>query len=216
MSCGHSRMVHLARPDAQEKSNALNNEVALQRAWVSVARGSMAQMDMLEWFENILADYENLVATHAECSKTVRKYVTAHVDLEHNAKLYIDAINRLRAVKDEHVSHEYKKSLLEPFNIAIQAEWGNGLSDGRTDEEIMAILRTTKDFDPYSDKNLYPMYDKLFEKEYPYIEKIASGYRHSVADLLKVHPDPAPLKDTSNPNVSKAPGRSGPLPPTRT
>ncbi|GKD17609.1 hypothetical protein Tco_1206767 [Tanacetum coccineum] len=194
-------MVHLAGPDAQEKSNALSNEVALQRAWFSVAQGSMAQMDMLEWFESILADYENLVATHAECLETVQKYVTARVDLEHNAKLYIDAINRLRAVKEEH--------LFKPGG-------GNGLSDGRTDEEIMAIRCTTEYFDPYSDKKPYPMYDKLFEKEYPYIDKIASGYRHSVADLLKVHPDPAPLEDTSNPNVSKTLGRSGPLPLTRT
>ncbi|GJY49292.1 hypothetical protein Tco_0439248 [Tanacetum coccineum] len=55
----------------------------------------------------------------------------------------------------------------------------------------MTVLHKAKNFDAYSDKKLYPMYDKLFEKEYPYIEKIASGYHHSVVDLLNVHPDPA-------------------------
>ncbi|GKG21923.1 hypothetical protein Tco_0384518 [Tanacetum coccineum] len=77
-------------------------------------------------------------------------------------------------------SHKYKKSLLEPFNMAIQAGWGKGLSEGRTDKEIMAILHKAENFEAYSDKKLDPMYDKLFEKEYPYVEKIASGYRYSV------------------------------------
>ncbi|GKB00462.1 hypothetical protein Tco_0828455, partial [Tanacetum coccineum] len=76
------------------------------------------------------------------------------------------------------LSHEYKKSLSEPFHMAIQAG------------------------------KLYLMYDKLFEKEYPYIEKIASGYHHSVVDLLKVHPDPAPFEGTSTPTISKALGAS--------
>ncbi|GJR16164.1 hypothetical protein Tco_1089526 [Tanacetum coccineum] len=80
----------------------------------------------------------------------------------------------------------------------------------------MAALYKAENFDPYSDKKLYPMYDKLFEKEYPYIEKIASGYRHSVADLLKVHPDPAPFGDTWAPTISKALGGSGAPPPKKT
>ncbi|GKA70152.1 hypothetical protein Tco_0776216 [Tanacetum coccineum] len=75
--------------------------------------------------------------------------------------------------------------------MAIQAGWGRGLSEGRDDKEIITILHKAENFDAYSDKKLYPIYDKLFEKEYPYIEKIASGYRHSVVDLLNVHPDPA-------------------------
>ncbi|GKA09010.1 hypothetical protein Tco_0688341 [Tanacetum coccineum] len=34
--------------------------------------------------------------------------------------------------------------------------------------------------------------DGLFKMLYPYIEKIARGFRHSAAELLKVHPDPHP------------------------
>ncbi|GJU81005.1 hypothetical protein Tco_1283370 [Tanacetum coccineum] len=33
-------------------------------------------------------------------------------------------------------------------------------------------------------------------KEYPYVKKIASGFCHSVADLLKAYPDPAPSSKT--------------------
>ncbi|GKB99174.1 hypothetical protein Tco_0985311 [Tanacetum coccineum] len=67
--------------------------------------------------------------------------------------------------------------------MAIQARWGKGLSEGRTDKEIMA--------------------------------KIARGYRHSVADLLKVYLDPAPFEGISTPTTSKALGRSGAPPPKK-
>ncbi|GJV21362.1 hypothetical protein Tco_1370382 [Tanacetum coccineum] len=62
----------------------------------------MAQMDMLERFENLFADYDALAKTHSECSEAVRKLVDARLDLEHNGKLYTDAMSRYKTVKDEH------------------------------------------------------------------------------------------------------------------
>ncbi|GJR36508.1 hypothetical protein Tco_1212192 [Tanacetum coccineum] len=171
------------------------------------------RVDTLEWCLELMRGHGS--------DGYVGEYVTARVDLEYNSKLYIDAINRYRVVKEEHSgrllkSHEYKKSLSDPFNMAIQARWGKGLSKGHTDKEIMVVLHKAEDFDPYSDKKLYPTYDKLFEKEYPYVEKIASGYRHLVANLLKVHPDPAPFESTSTPTISKALSRFGVPPPKKT
>ncbi|GKF80009.1 hypothetical protein Tco_0235577 [Tanacetum coccineum] len=52
--------------------------------------------------------------------------------------------------------------------------WGKGLSEGCTDKEILDLVHKAKDFDLYYDRKLYPMYDKLLEAEYPYIEKVAS------------------------------------------
>ncbi|GKB56073.1 hypothetical protein Tco_0912259 [Tanacetum coccineum] len=251
-------MVHLAPPAAQEESNALPNPIALERVWFSLARGTMAQADILERFENLQDDYTRLVETHDECSETVMKLVTARQDLEHNAKLYTDMADRYKGLKEEHTgcgdkfknlekesnemsvsdkklvaqlsqtefekfdcirkllptmvsrlfqSHEYKQSLSEPFCMAIQAVWCRGLSEGRTKEHILAALHVVEGFDAYSDKKLYPMYDKLFEKEYPYVMKIASGYRHSVADLLKIHPDLAPSERSVAPVTSTTLGR---------
>ncbi|GKF37537.1 hypothetical protein Tco_0114295 [Tanacetum coccineum] len=53
-------------------------------------------------------------------------------------------------------------------------------------------------------KKLYPIYDKLFKVEYPFIVKISNGYGHSVADRLKVHPDPAPFGGIPAPTISTA------------
>ncbi|GKE90101.1 hypothetical protein Tco_1567576 [Tanacetum coccineum] len=58
--------------------------------------------------------------------------------------------------------------------MEIQAGWSKGLSIGRSDHEILILT------------------------------KIAKGYRHSVADLMKVIPDLAPIDTTSVPSNSAA------------
>ncbi|GJW02714.1 hypothetical protein Tco_1561570 [Tanacetum coccineum] len=103
----------------QEESNALTNNVALQRAWFSLSRGAMAQTDILERFENLLADYDTLADTHAECSETVWKLVTARQDLDHNAKLYTDAINHYRDVKEEHVGCGQKAARIQSLEAEL-------------------------------------------------------------------------------------------------
>ncbi|GKE75847.1 hypothetical protein Tco_1537888 [Tanacetum coccineum] len=104
------------------------------------------------------------------------------------------------AKKRQNLVAQLSKAEVEKFDCI--PGWGSGLSEGRTDEDILNALCGASNFDAYSDKKLYPMYDKLFKKEYPFIIKIANGYRHSVYDLLKVSPDPAPSDGTSVPTIS--------------
>ncbi|GKE51601.1 hypothetical protein Tco_1486757, partial [Tanacetum coccineum] len=87
-------------------------------------------------------------------------------------------------------------------------DWARDWPRGAPKKRSLLPYIGLKFYDAYSDKKLYPMYDKLFEKEYPYIMMIASGYRHYVADLLKVHPDPAPSGRNSAPAISKELGGS--------
>ncbi|GKC26748.1 putative reverse transcriptase domain-containing protein [Tanacetum coccineum] len=198
------------------------------RAWFTLAREAMAQTDILERFENLQDDYTRLAETHDECSDTIRKLVTARQDLEHNAKLYTDMANCYKGLKEKHSEVELARK--DSTLVAAEKMSADGAKKrqdlvaqlskaeiemfdcihkllptvGRTDEEILNALRGASNFDAYSDKKLYLMYDKLFEKEYPFIMKIATGYRHSVSDLLKVHPDPAPLGGVSAPTISDA------------
>ncbi|GJW55937.1 hypothetical protein Tco_0100022 [Tanacetum coccineum] len=207
-------MVHLAPLAAQEESNALTNEIALQRAWFNLARGAMDQTDMLERFENLQEDYDRLANAHAECLETIQKLALRIQELEADvAKKDYALVAAERASADgasdrEKLSHEYKQSLSEPFNMAIQAGWSKGLSEGSSEEDIIVALHRDKNFDAYFDKNLYPMYDKLFEKEYPYVMEIASGFHHSVTNLLKVYHDPDPFGDPSALTISQALGKS--------
>nr|GEW15127.1 hypothetical protein [Tanacetum cinerariifolium] len=61
-------------------------------------------------------------------------------------------------------SHEYKQSLSEPFNLAIQAGWGKGLSEERSEEDLLELMSSMENFDVYVDKKMRVKYEKLFEK----------------------------------------------------
>nr|GEW38471.1 hypothetical protein [Tanacetum cinerariifolium] len=73
-----------------------------------------------------------------------------------------------------------------------------GLSVGCSDKENLSVLKAIEGFNVYSDTKLYPMYDKLFEKEYSFINKIAKAYRYHMDDLLKVSSEPAPTETSSS------------------
>nr|GEU90265.1 hypothetical protein [Tanacetum cinerariifolium] len=168
---------------------------------VPVGLDHYTETNILERFKNLQDDYDKLAEAHAEYEVIVQKLVTARVDLEHNIKeleaelakkdsalVYAKRISAERAEEKEKLSHEHKQSLSEPFNMAIQAGWGKALAEGRSEKDIMDALLRFEDFD----KKIYHMYDKLFKMQYPYFEKIARGFRNSVAELLKFHPDPPP------------------------
>ncbi|GJX44240.1 hypothetical protein Tco_0260916 [Tanacetum coccineum] len=186
-------MVHLAPAAAQEESNALTNAVALERAC-----------------------YDKLAEAYAEYEVTVQKLVTARVDLELNAKLYNDIASRYkkeleakmakkdstlvyaegisaeRAEEKEKLVTQLGRTEMKKFDCVRKLLPTVGLAEERSKNDIMDALLRFEDFEPYSDKKLYSMYDKLFKMQYPYIENIARGFRHSVAELLKVHPNPPP------------------------
>ncbi|GJZ21064.1 hypothetical protein Tco_0558103 [Tanacetum coccineum] len=109
-------MVHLAPPAAQEESNALNNATALERAWFSLARGALAQTDILERFENLQADFGELTESHAECEDLARKLVQARLDLSHTSDLYNSLFDRYKVFKSEHEGCVGKLEGLENHN----------------------------------------------------------------------------------------------------
>ncbi|GKE38673.1 hypothetical protein Tco_1462078 [Tanacetum coccineum] len=291
-------MVHLVPPATQEELNAITNATTLVRAWFNLGRGALAQTDILERFENLQADYNQLAETHSECGDTVQKLVKARLDLEHNANLYINMADRYKMMKSEHdgcagklevlenrnsglsqvnkdqalrikeledelakkdyalvyverinaeraqekeklvaqlsktemekfdyickliptmvnrlfQSHEHKQSISEPFNLDIQAGWAKGLAEERFKEDLLELMSRMEGFDAYADKKMYVEYDKLFEKRYPFVEKISYGFRHIVSDLLKVYPDSPPFGQAppSKPSSRKAPSSSAP------
>ncbi|GJR39388.1 retrovirus-related pol polyprotein from transposon TNT 1-94 [Tanacetum coccineum] len=232
--------------------NIKEGESSLSASVYVPSKGAMAQTDMLERFENLLADYDALAETHSECSETVRKLVDARLDLEHNAKLYTDAMNRYKTVKEEHAGCgqriqilENEKNYLSAANHdqaariqALEAELSKKdsaltyaermVAEGNKEREKLTTQLSQAEIKRFDSirkllptvvsrlksriqaefirafqhgypgwmgqrvergTKLNPMYDDLFKKEYPYVQKIASGFCHLVADLQKIHPD---------------------------
>nr|GEX28649.1 transposase (putative), gypsy type [Tanacetum cinerariifolium] len=232
---------------------------SLERAWFSLARGSIAQTDILERFENLQTDFEKLAVSHAEFGDLSGKHVQARLDLTHNTHLYTSLSDRHKALKNEHEGCAGKLEGLENRNrelslanmdqvlqikeseaelaqkhsaliyverinsehaqerkdwfTAIQAGWGKGIAEERFEEDLLELMGRMEGFDVHADTRMRVEYDKLFERRYPYVEKISHGFRHSVSDLLKVYPDSPPREQVlpHNPSSKKAPATSAPL-----
>ncbi|GJW92486.1 hypothetical protein Tco_0170039 [Tanacetum coccineum] len=98
-----------------------------------------------------------LAITEKESTEWVKERQDLLVRLGQTKVEKFDCIRKLLPVVVRSLlqSHEYKSSLSEPFNLAIQVVRGKGLSVGRTDEEILAVLANTKCFDAYYDKKCW-------------------------------------------------------------
>ncbi|GJW65862.1 hypothetical protein Tco_1381625 [Tanacetum coccineum] len=148
-------MVHLSPPATQEESNALNNAIALERAWFSLARGALAQTDILERFEHLQANFNKLVEVHAGCEDTALRIKELEDTLakKDSALVYAERINTKRAPKKEKL-----QSLSEPFNLAIQVGWGKGLAEERSEGDVSELMGRIEGFDAYADTKMkvYP------------------------------------------------------------
>ncbi|GJX74522.1 hypothetical protein Tco_0313117 [Tanacetum coccineum] len=76
-------------------------------------------------------------------------------------------------VRRLHQSAEYKRSLGEVFSLAVGKGFIDGISIGRKDADIQAILKATPNVDPASSDTFMDAYEKLFDRRYPYVDKVA-------------------------------------------
>ncbi|GJU86460.1 hypothetical protein Tco_1294006 [Tanacetum coccineum] len=101
-----------------------------------------------------------------------------------------DALNLLPSVVKRLLSSfEYKKSLSQPFNLAIAVRWLEGVKVDRTDEEVQAILATTDNYDPNYSATFHSSFEALFTKKYSYVQKLKEVYRLPLGDLQNIWPD---------------------------
>ncbi|GJT68230.1 hypothetical protein Tco_1019710 [Tanacetum coccineum] len=84
-----------------------------------------------------------------------------------------------------HQSAEYKRSLGEAFSLAVGKGFIEGISIGRKDPDI----QPTPNVDPASSDTFMETYEKLFDKRYPYVDKVARAYLLDPTRLQNVMPD---------------------------
>ncbi|GKA68891.1 hypothetical protein Tco_0768808 [Tanacetum coccineum] len=139
-------MVHLAPPAAQEESNALKNAIALERAWFSLARGGLAQTDILGRFETLQADfgehnslsdrYKAFRSEHEGCARKLEGLENCNRELSQvnkdqalrikeledtlakkdSALVYAERINVERAQEKEKLVSQLGRAEMEKFN----------------------------------------------------------------------------------------------------
>ncbi|GJW58965.1 hypothetical protein Tco_0105696, partial [Tanacetum coccineum] len=73
-------------------------------------------------------------------------------------------------------SGEYKKSLTNVFNLTIAAGWSEGVKASCFEEEAQAFLAIAIDYDSACKETFMTEFDSLFDKSYPYVEKLAESF----------------------------------------
>ncbi|GKB46012.1 hypothetical protein Tco_0896765 [Tanacetum coccineum] len=106
------------------------------------------------------------------------------------ALVYVERLSTKRAQEKEKLVTQLGKTEMENFDCVLG--WGKGLAEERSKEALLELMGRMEGFDVHADTKMKVEYDKLFEKRYPYVEKISRGFCHSFSDLLKVYPDSPP------------------------
>ncbi|GKD51906.1 hypothetical protein Tco_1280882 [Tanacetum coccineum] len=84
---------------------------------------------------------------------------------------------------------EYKKSLTDVFNLAIAAGWSEGVKAACSENEAQAFLATAVEYDPACKETFMTEFDSLYDKSYPYMEKLAESFRLPLGDLQNMWPE---------------------------
>ncbi|GKG51040.1 hypothetical protein Tco_0539164, partial [Tanacetum coccineum] len=77
----------------------------------------------------------------------------------------------------------------EAFSLAVGKGFIDGISIGRKDPDIQAILKATPNVDPASSDTFMETYEKLFDKRYLYVDKVGRTYLLDPTGLHNVMPD---------------------------
>ncbi|GJT63340.1 hypothetical protein Tco_1006873 [Tanacetum coccineum] len=86
-------------------------------------------------------------------------------------------------------SGQYRKSLSDVFNLAIAAGWSEGMKAAKSEEEALAFLASAADYDPACKETFMSEFDSLFDKSYPYVEKLAESFRLPLGDPQNMWPE---------------------------
>ncbi|GJS56330.1 hypothetical protein Tco_0629692 [Tanacetum coccineum] len=207
-------MVNLIPPGVREEMNLLDNNVVLDRAWFSLARGAMetprGAMPVSEGLAVVRAEKNSLMATNAEQTLWIKEleqqfksvhevHYSAVKDLESqlaqkdSALVYAERISDERLSENEGLRAQLAFAQKEKTDairkLLPTVVW---LKKRSRKEAHKIIEEGMNGFDPYSDKKMTVEYERLFSKTYLYVYRISHLSKKPVQDLLKLHPAPPP------------------------
>ncbi|GKC06188.1 hypothetical protein Tco_0997798 [Tanacetum coccineum] len=90
----------------------------------------------------------------------------------------------------------------EIVSLAVGKGFIDGISIGKKDEDVQAILVETPNVDPAASASFMEKYEELFEKRYPYVDKVTSAYLHDPSGLQNV------MRDETDPTHGQGPHTS--------
>nr|GEY74490.1 hypothetical protein [Tanacetum cinerariifolium] len=131
---------------------------------------------------------KDVKAQYKECKKELAKAQSAYDEK-------VSAYDQLSKNYDDALTHE--KSLVlntrgpceRFFSLAVGKGFIDEISIGRKEPDIKAILKATPNVDPASSSTFMETYEKLFDKRYTYVDKVARMYLLDLSELQNIMPD---------------------------
>nr|GEX91323.1 hypothetical protein [Tanacetum cinerariifolium] len=205
-------MSNLFTPADHEFFNeGVRDESAIRRSWKMLCQSAQQQANTLLRFEALKEEHANLVYAHESCkdvkvlwfvrrvhkidlrSKRRRKRTgSAECKTPRSGEMVRQRIINqylLTFVRRLHQSAEYKRSLGRAFSLAVGKGFIDGISIGRKDADIQAILKATPEVDPTSSDVFISEYENLFDQRYPYVDKVTRMYLLDPSGLQNIMPD---------------------------
>nr|GFC12517.1 hypothetical protein [Tanacetum cinerariifolium] len=131
-------------------------------------------IDILRWYEALNEDYKELYQSHRSCQCLPDRLTETQNQL-------LDIVQIWNQLIKDHTTLQ-QKSLSDVFNLAIAAGWSEGVKEAFSEEESEAFLASAADYDPACKNTFMSEFDSLFNKSYPYVEKLAESFRLPLGD----------------------------------
>ncbi|GJW96990.1 hypothetical protein Tco_0178798 [Tanacetum coccineum] len=140
--------------------------------------------ERLEELEEERKETDQLNTWKANCIKQLEETLKGEMVRQRIINQYLPTF-----VRRLHQSAEYKRALAEVFSLAVGKGFIDGISLGRKDADIQAILKATPNVDPTSSATFMDAYEKLFDQRYPYVDKVVRMYLLDPSKLQNIMPD---------------------------
>ncbi|GJR00258.1 hypothetical protein Tco_0523242 [Tanacetum coccineum] len=150
-------------------NEGVRDESAIKRSWKLLCQSSQQQANMLLCFEALKEQHADLLYTHESCKDVKARYK------ECKKELVVARIIPLRLAREK--------------CLCVGKGFIDGISIGREEADIQAILKATPNVDPSSSETFMDAYEKLFDKRYPYVDKVARMYLLDPTGLQNVMPN---------------------------
>ncbi|GJR72360.1 hypothetical protein Tco_0084725 [Tanacetum coccineum] len=155
--------------------------------------------------------YDGKVSAFDQLSKNYDGALTREKGLQdrleelEEEKKEADQLNSSQADRIKHLEEALKQSEADAHQLrtekeryAVEAGRGempcyrkgtDGISIGREDADVQAILKATPNVDPASSDTFMDAYEKLFDRRYPYVDKVARMYLLDPSGLQNIMPE---------------------------
>nr|GEU57301.1 major allergen Pru ar 1-like [Tanacetum cinerariifolium] len=210
-------MSNLFTPTDNEFFNeGVCDEFAVKRSWKLLCQSAQQQANTLLRFESLTEEHGKLVYAYESCKDMKKKGLQEKVRKLDKEKVETEEVCMKQANRIKQLEVELKQSKFDTHRLCVDrekfaVEYGNGemarckiineyiptfmrwlhqsVKYKRSLGKAFCLVSGHPNMDPASYNTFMETYEKLFDKRYPYVDKVARAYLLDPTSLQNVMPD---------------------------